>query len=299
MLDEGRSEASDASEHADLDAWARQMAAKDAARRAALPIPATNRSGAPIPVTKQAAPASKRRLAIDGEIASYRKTAQRVLDEHERNAAAPAGAPTPVCFAPLPAAPACATAAVAPWRTASFAAAAVNLAVAKRLLAQAQRRIAPRRHHDALVGPSGAAAGSSAARADIPHAALGSGVDADGASSGASVFVVCKHGALMGRANGIWQDFGGRRDGCETPYKTAFRKLHEEIGLAAGHVDVLPDQPIKVVHAGYRHAVYVAKLPEENRLHPDWDLGDEETPELDSYRTVTTSCTGASRLARS
>ena len=57
-----------------------------------------------------------------------------------------------------------------------------------------------------------------------------------------------------------------------------------EIGLTASHVDVLPDQPVWVVHAGYRHAVFVATLSEENRLRPDWGLGDEETPELDSYR---------------
>ena len=110
------------------------------------------------------------------------------------------------------------------------------------------------------------------------------GVDADGGFSGASVFVVCQHGALMGCAGGIWQDFGGRRDGNETPYETAFRELREEIGLTASHVDVLPDQPVWVVHAGYRHAVFVATLSEENRLRPDWNLGDEETPELDSYR---------------
>ena len=71
---------------------------------------------------------------------------------------------------------------------------------------------------------------------------------------------------------------GGRR--------TAFRELREEIGLTADHVDVQPDQPVWVVHAGYRHAVYVATLSEENRLCPDWNLGDEETPELDAY-----SCT--------
>ena len=110
------------------------------------------------------------------------------------------------------------------------------------------------------------------------------GVDADGNFSGASVFVVCQHGALMGCAGGIWQDFGGRRDGNETPYETAFRELREEIGLTASHVDVLPDQPVWVVHAGYRHAVFVATLSEANRLRPDWNLGDEETPELDSYR---------------
>jgi hypothetical protein len=30
--------------------------------------------------------------------------------------------------------------------------------------------------------------------------------------------------------------------------------------------------------------VFVATLSEANRLRPDWDLGDEETPELDTYR---------------
>ena len=113
---------------------------------------------------------------------------------------------------------------------------------------------------------------------------LDGGVDANGGFSGASAFVVCQHGALLGCAGGIWQDFGGRQDGNETPYETAFRELREEIGLTASHVDVLPDQPVWVVHAGYRHAVYVATLPEENRLRPDWNLGDEETPELDSFR---------------
>ena len=97
------------------------------------------------------------------------------------------------------------------------------------------------------------------------------------------MFVVCQHGALMGRAGGIWQDFGGRRDGNETPYETAFRELREEIGLTASHVDILPDQPVWVCHAGYRHAVFVATLSEANRLRPDWNTGDEETPELDAY----------------
>ena len=170
-----------------------------------------------------------------------------------------------------------------PWRAASFVPAAVDLAAAKRSLAQAQRRAAPQRHHDALISPSGTAAGSSAARAETPHSVLGGGGDAAGVFSGASAFVVCQHGALMGRANGIWQDFGGLWDGCETPYETAFRELHEEIGLTAGHVDVLLDQLTWVVHAGYRHAAYVATLPEANRLRPDWNLGDEEPPELDSY----------------
>ena len=131
---------------------------------------------------------------------------------------------------------------------------------------------------------TGAAAGSSAARAETPHAALDSGVAADGSFSGASVLIVCQHGALMGRDNGLWQDFGGRRDGNESPYQTAFRELRKETSLTADHVDLLPDQPVWVVHAGYRHAVYVATLSEANRLRPDWNLGDEKTPELDAYR---------------
>ena len=150
-------------------------------------------------------------------------------------------------------------------------------------MALTQRRAASRAHHDSLAG-FGPRHPVAAARAETPHAVLDVGVDADGGFSGASVFVVCQHGALMGCAGGIWQDFGGRRDGNETPYETAFRELREEIGLTASHVDVLPDQPVWVVHAGYRHAVFVATLSEENRLRPDWNLGDEETPELDSYR---------------
>ena len=173
-------------------------------------------------------------------------------------------APTHVRLAPSPTAPVGVAPLVAPRRSASLAAAAVSLSAAKRSLAQAQRRAAPQRHHDALVGPSGAVAGSSAARAETLHAALGDGTGPDGTFPGASVFVVCKHGALVGRANGIWQDFGGRRKRGETPYATAFREMREEIGLTAGHVGILHGQPTWVVHAGYRHAVFIATLSEAN-----------------------------------
>ena len=159
----------------------------------------------------------------------------------------------------------------------------MNLAAARRSLERTQRRAASRLHHDSLAG-FGPRHPAAAALAEAEHDALDVGVDADGNFSGASVFVVCQHGALMGCAGGIWQDFGGRRDGNETPYECAFRELEEEIGLTASHVDVLPDQPVWVVHAGYRHAVFVATLSEANRLRPDWNLGDEETPELDTYR---------------
>ena len=186
--------------------------------------------------------------------------------------------------APSTTAPAGATSVVARRRSAALAAAAANLSAAKRSLAQAQRRAQSQRHHDALVGPSGAIAGSSAAREETPHATLGGGIGPGGTFSGASVFVVCKHGAIMGRANGIWQDFGGRRKRGETPYATAFREMREEIGLTAGHVGILHDQPTWVVHAGYRHAVFIATLPEANRVRTDCGLGVAETPELDEHR---------------
>ena len=83
---------------------------------------------------------------------------------------------------PSPAAPAQAAQAAAP-RAVSFAAAAENLAAARRSLARTQRRAASRLHHGALVGLSGAVTGSSAARAEIPHAMLDGGVDADGGFS--------------------------------------------------------------------------------------------------------------------
>ena len=278
----GERDEANASEHADLDAWARRTAAQDALRRAASPLPVMSRSGAPLPVTKRPAPTAKRQRATDSELASYRATALRVLKEHERGEAAPAHAPARARSSLSSAAPTRAPQAAA-QRAVAFAAAAENLEAARRSLAQTQRRAASQAHHDSLAdfGPRHPVA---AARAETPHAVLDVGVDADGGFSGASVFVVCQHGALMGRAGRIWQDFGGRRDGNETPRQTAFRELREEIGLTASHVDILPDQPMWVCHAGYRHAVFVATLSEANRLRPDWNTGDEETPELDAYR---------------
>ena len=52
----------------------------------------------------------------------------------------------------------------------------------------------------------------------------------------------------------------------------------------AGHVGILHDQPTWVVHAGYRHAVFIATLPEANRVRTEWGLGIAETPELGAYR---------------
>ena len=240
-----------------------------------------SRSSAPLPVKKRTAPTAKRQRTTDSELASYQATAQRVLEEHERREATPAHAHARARSSPSPAAPA-RTPQAAAQHSVALAAAAENLEAARRSLALTQRRAASRAHHDSLAG-FGPRHPAAAALAEAEHDVQYAGVDADGNFSGASVFVVCQHGALMGRAGGIWQDFGGRRDGNETPYETAFRELREEIGLTASHVDILPDQPVWVCHAGYRHAVFVATLSEANRLRPDWNNGDEETPELDAY----------------
>ena len=88
--------------------------------------------------------------------------------------------------------------------------------------ASAPWRAQSQRHHDVLVGRPGATAGSSAAREETPHAALADGIGPGGTFSGASALVVSRHGALMGRAGNIWQDFGGRRKLGETPHAAAF-----------------------------------------------------------------------------
>ena len=122
------------------------------------------------------------------------------------------------------------------------------------------------------------------AREETPHAPLADGIGPGGTFSGASVLVVSQHGALLGRAGDIWQDFGGHRQIGETPHATAFREMNEEIGLTATHVDLVQDHPIWVVHAGYRHAVFVATITEASRARSDWGLGTAATPELDEYR---------------
>ena len=143
---------------------------------ASRPIPVTSRFGAPIPVTTQPPPASSRRRATDSDIASYRRTAQRVLDEHEQSADAPAGAPTRVRSTPSPAAPARATAAVAPWRAASFAAAAANFSAAQRSSAQAQQTQGDQRAELAARYAVPAGFGAPAPTALTPPTALPPGV---------------------------------------------------------------------------------------------------------------------------
>jgi 8-oxo-dGTP pyrophosphatase MutT (NUDIX family) len=84
------------------------------------------------------------------------------------------------------------------------------------------------------------------------------------AYTGASVFVVCKHGVILGKSRhtGLWEDFGGARDESKTerPYDTAVRELKEESGLEPRDLDFGQRDPIIVSHAGHVHAVFVARM---------------------------------------
>ena len=74
--------------------------------------------------------------------------------------------------------------------------------------------------------------------------------------TGAGFFIIDKHGWLAGagRSN-IWQSFGGKREGTESPWQTAARELLEETGIPAEHlVSLAPpfvmrkDSHIYVIH---------------------------------------------------
>ena len=186
--------------------------------------------------------------------------------------------------APSTTAPASATSAAAPQRSVSFAAAAVDLSAARRSLRTRSNERTLSATTTDLSGPSGATAGSNMRARGSPARRARRRHRPSGTFSGASVFVVSRHGALLGRAGNIWHDFGGRRKIGETPHATAFREMREEIGLTAAHVDLVQSQPIWVVHAGYRHAVFVATITEASRARSDWGLSTAATPELDEYR---------------
>ena len=119
--------------------------------------------------------------------------------------------PTVARAAPSTTAPASATSAAASRPSVAFAAAVDELSSARRSLRRAQRHEFAQGHHAALNGHSGDTSASGLAREETPHAALADGIGPGGTFSGASVFVVCRHGALLGRAGNFWQDFGGRR----------------------------------------------------------------------------------------
>ena len=109
-----------------------------------------------------------------------------------------------------------------------------------------------------------------AGTAATPAAPDDSGPDAAGDFTSASVFVVCLHGAVLARSGGIWRDFGDRRAGIETPRRQPSAASRVRSGSRRAQVEVAPDQPVWVVRAGLRHAVFVATMSETVRRGLDF-----------------------------
>ena len=78
----------------------------------------------------------------------------------------------------------------------------------------------------------------------------------DVSHTGAGFFLIDKHGWLAGAGTSkIWQSFGGKREGTESPWETASRELLEETGIPSIHlVSLAPpfamrkDSHIYVIH---------------------------------------------------
>ena len=123
----------------------------------------------------------------------------------------------------------------------------------------------------------------------FPPARAVGGQGRGAAGAGAEVFtgalclVVTSHGCMLGRSGLVWQDFGGERSEGESPRETSFRKMQEEMGITESHVELVNETPIWVEHAGYRHAVFVVKFPDDQRGRSDWATGDEDF-ELEEWR---------------
>ena len=75
--------------------------------------------------------------------------------------------------------------------------------------------------------------------------------------------MVSRSGAILGqsRSSRLWEDFGGAREGSETPFATALRELSQETGLSAKDLEFGDRAPVVIEHAGHVHVVYVASIP--------------------------------------
>ena len=84
--------------------------------------------------------------------------------------------------------------------------------------------------------------------------------------TGAGFFLIDKHGWLAGAGSkNIWQSFGGKREGTESPWQTAARELLEETGIPAEHlVSLAPpfvmrkDSHIYVIHIAMVRSTHAA-----------------------------------------
>ena len=78
--------------------------------------------------------------------------------------------------------------------------------------------------------------------------------------TGAGVFVLSDLGWLAGLdALNRWQDFGGHREGSESPWQTATREFEEEAGISANSLVSLAP-PYRMVKNEHIYVIHVAKL---------------------------------------
>jgi 8-oxo-dGTP pyrophosphatase MutT (NUDIX family) len=78
--------------------------------------------------------------------------------------------------------------------------------------------------------------------------------------TGAGVFVLSDLGWLAGLdSSNRWQDFGGHKEGSESPWQTAAREFEEEAGISANLLVSLAP-PYRMVKNEHIYVIHVAKL---------------------------------------
>ena len=82
----------------------------------------------------------------------------------------------------------------------------------------------------------------------------------DVSHTGAGFFLIDKHGWLAGAGtNKIWQSFGGKREGTESPWETASRELLEETGIPSVHLVSLAP-PFSMRKDRHIYAIHIAMV---------------------------------------
>ena len=91
---------------------------------------------------------------------------------------------------------------------------------------------------------------------------------ATGAHTGDGFYIVDKHGWLAGAGAGnIWQSFGGRRKGNESPWQTASREMLEETGISSDDLVSLAP-PFYVRKDAHVYVLYVVSVRSTRNVSP-------------------------------
>jgi len=107
---------------------------------------------------------------------------------------------------------------------------------------------------------------------------------ATGPHTGAGFFIIDKHGWLAGAgADNIWQSFGGRRSGTESPWQTASRELLEETGIPSTHLVSLAP-PFRVCKDDHIYVLHIATI---RSTHSDSTFPMVTSRELTRFRHFT------------